>query len=154
MTHSDSKERLDFSRRLNQALDEAGVAEKGHGRQSAVAKMLGVTPGATRKYLEGLGYAEKSRINILAKKLNVRAAWLEHGESPMRLSPIIGQGDIGNMVLWEEVLEACLERIYKGGHQSLSFHKQAQYLLEVYAGSMKDGHVNLELADRLLRLIT
>ena len=72
-----------FSRRLNQALDNAGVPPKNFGRQTTVAKMFGVTQKAARKWLEGEGMPATKRIGEIAERLGVYGEWLLSGQGPM-----------------------------------------------------------------------
>lgn len=71
--------RLAFSARLNEVLDEHGVASKGAGRQIAVGKEFGVTQNAVRKWLEGEGVPELTRSIEIAQRYRVCVEWLLTG---------------------------------------------------------------------------
>ena len=84
MVTSNPKE--EFSRRLNKALDLAGIPPKGRGRQVAVAKMFGVSQKGARKWLEGESIPDTKRLPEIARRLNVRGEWLLTGQGPMRVT--------------------------------------------------------------------
>lgn len=72
-------EKIAFSRRLNEALDGAGFAEKGSGRQVALAAKYKVSQNAVRKWLEAESIPEVSRLMQLATDFNVSFEWLATG---------------------------------------------------------------------------
>lgn len=76
--------RVLFARRLNEALDGAGVPEKGKGRQVKVAKMFGVSQKGARKWLEGEAIPNTKRIAQIAARLEVAGEWLLTGQGEMR----------------------------------------------------------------------
>lgn len=82
-------ERLEFSARLNQALDEAQltppVPQKHRGRQRHVAKLFKVDQKAARKWLEGDGYPKMETVILIAKKLQVAVEWLLTGRGEKRV---------------------------------------------------------------------
>lgn len=77
--------RADFTARLHEALDDAGVRTRGRGvdihRQ---LKSLGVnkTTQAISKWLNGEAMAEADSMVALCSWLNVRREWLEYGVLP------------------------------------------------------------------------
>ena len=81
MVHSDAK-RDEFSARLRKALDQSGNSERGAGTR--LAKMLGVTPKAASKWLNGEAMPGHAKLIKLAGMLNVREEWLRYGVGPMR----------------------------------------------------------------------
>lgn len=81
-----TQEHADFARRLNEALDRMDFPAKGKGRQLALAKALGVTQKGARKWLEGEGMPEISRISLLAKFANVPFEWLATGRGPQTVT--------------------------------------------------------------------
>ena len=81
-----TQEHADFARRLNDALDRIDFPAKGKGRQLALAKALGVTQKGARKWLEGEGMPEISRISLLAKFANVPFEWLATGRGPTTIT--------------------------------------------------------------------
>lgn len=80
-------EKIAFSRRLNEALDDAGFAEKGAGRQVALAAKCKVSQNAVRKWLEGESIPEVSRLMQLAVDFNVAFEWLATGRGEKRATP-------------------------------------------------------------------
>lgn len=76
-----------FTKRLNEALDDNNFPPKGEGRQTAAAARFGVSQKGARKWLEAEGMPRTSKINVIAKKLGVRAAWLQSGEGPKHAAP-------------------------------------------------------------------
>lgn len=80
-------EKLQFSLRLNEVMDESplGIPVKGSGRQMVVAKMFGVGQKAARKWMEGEGFPEMEKCIQIAKKLNVSLEWLLTGRGDKRV---------------------------------------------------------------------
>lgn len=80
-------ERIEFSRRLNEALDESplGVPPKGDGRQTFVSRLFEVDQKGARKWLEGEGFPKLQRIITISKKLNVAVEWLVTGRGNKRM---------------------------------------------------------------------
>lgn len=76
-------ERVQFSQRLNLALDRKDVPAKGHGRQGAVGRMFKVTQKGARKWLEGEAIPATWRIAKMAERLGVNGEWLLTGQGPM-----------------------------------------------------------------------
>ena len=79
-----NREAKKFSERLNIALDDAGVPQKGMGRQSSVVRMLGVSHRVAKKWLEGEEFPPTSKMVKLSTLLNVRSNWLFSGQGAMR----------------------------------------------------------------------
>lgn len=71
--------RTAFAKRLNEVLDDHQIAEKGEGRQMAVSKAFGLTPKGVRKWLEGEGVPELTRVVEIAIKYGVCVEWLLTG---------------------------------------------------------------------------
>lgn len=80
-------ERVEFSRRLNEALDESPlrVPPKGEGRQVFVAKIFSVDQKGARKWLEGEGFPKMERCITIARKLEVTVEWLLTGRGNKRM---------------------------------------------------------------------
>lgn len=83
--------RKEFSRRLNEALDDRGMPMR--GRATAIHGVLvsagvGASTTAIGKWLSGQGLPERSRIIALAAWLGVREEWLEYGVGPKRQSDL------------------------------------------------------------------
>ncbi len=79
-----NREAQKFSERLNTALDDAGVPQKGMGRQSSLVRMLGVSHRVAKKWLEGSEFPPTSKMVKLSTLLNVRSNWLFSGQGLMR----------------------------------------------------------------------
>lgn len=78
---------MDFAKRLNQACDESpAVPEHGRGRQVFLAKKMGVTQEAVRKWLVGESLPRPDKIKDLAKALSVDPLWLQLGTSPLEIA--------------------------------------------------------------------
>jgi transcriptional regulator with XRE-family HTH domain len=54
----------------------------GHGRQSSLGRMFGVTAKAARKWLEGEGYPEMDLAIRIADRAKVNINWLLQGVGP------------------------------------------------------------------------
>lgn len=81
----DMDEKVSFSKRLNQLLDEIGVSPKGRGRQIAVGKMFGKNQKSARRWLEGEGFPELALAIRMATLFNVSLEWLLTGRGEKRL---------------------------------------------------------------------
>ena len=79
-----NQEAQKFSERLNAALDDAGVPQKGMGRQSSLVRMLGVSHRVAKKWLEGSEFPPTSKMVKLSTLLDVRSNWLFSGQGVMR----------------------------------------------------------------------
>ena len=75
-----NSEKQKFSARLNEALDDAGVPQKGMGRQSALVRMLGVSHRVAKKWLDGEEFPPTSKMVKIASQLKVRSNWLFSGQ--------------------------------------------------------------------------
>jgi transcriptional regulator with XRE-family HTH domain len=71
-----------FTERFKQALEEAGLAAKS---RKELGRMFGVTGQAIKKWLEGESIPAAERAPLVARKLDVRRAWLLDNELPMRV---------------------------------------------------------------------
>ncbi len=72
-------EKQRFAERLNSVLDDIGFPRLGHGRQSALAKLLDVTPDQVSVWLKGEGYPKTSKLVKIAQHVGVRSNWLLSG---------------------------------------------------------------------------
>ncbi|MBC2659782.1 LexA family transcriptional regulator [Pseudomonas sp. MSSRFD41] len=70
-----------FAARLKEALASNGLAEWGAGAR--LAKMAGVTPKASSKWMNGESMPGGAKMLALAKALSVRVEWLEYGRGSM-----------------------------------------------------------------------
>ncbi|MBB1614499.1 cI repressor protein [Pseudomonas sp. UMC65] len=74
-----------FVQRLKEALAANDLAEWGAGAR--LAKMAGVTPKASSKWMNGEAMPGGAKMLALAKALSVRVEWLEYGRGSMREEP-------------------------------------------------------------------
>lgn len=75
-----NNEKQKFADRLNEALDDAGIAQKGMGRQSTLVRMLGISHRVAKKWLDGDEFPPTSKMVKLASELQVRSNWLFSGQ--------------------------------------------------------------------------
>ena len=84
MVTSGKDPKVDFPSRLNQALDAAGFAPEGAGRQQALAKKLDVSQQAAGKWLRGETLPELGRVIEIALFTGRNVEWLLTGRGPAR----------------------------------------------------------------------
>lgn len=72
-----------FARRLHLLCDDMGL-QPGRGRQTALAKMFGVSPNAARKWLRGEGMPELDKAIEIATFAKANVQWLLQGNGPKR----------------------------------------------------------------------
>lgn len=101
--------RRDFSKRLNQALDNIGYPPKGSGRQVQLAKDFSVSQKGARKWLEGESMPSMTRLSELASRLGVSTEWLMSGrgeigvnEGQPRYSPDVVMLDENKLITYIE----------------------------------------------------
>ncbi len=70
--------RAGFAERLKKAMADKGLPEWGAGAR--LAKITGVTPKATSKWLNGEAVPGPANLLAIAEELCVRREWLEYGE--------------------------------------------------------------------------
>lgn len=87
-------EKQAFADRLNLVLDEAGYPPKGSGRQNRLAKDWDLSQKGVRKWVEGEGVPETTRLIEMAKHYGVSFEWLATGRDPVTLisSPRVVRG--------------------------------------------------------------
>lgn len=71
-----------FAARVNEVCDDLRLPT--HGRQTALAQRMGLTPNAARKWLRGEGMPEMATAVKLAQLANVSVLWLLQGVLPKR----------------------------------------------------------------------
>lgn len=76
-----------FVARLNEVCDDMGLPRQ-HGRQTALAKVFGVTQGATKKWLNGLSWPGFDHIVAICNWAQVNVNWLVMGAGPKRTGPL------------------------------------------------------------------
>ncbi|EOS94741.1 helix-turn-helix domain-containing protein [Erwinia tracheiphila] len=97
------KLREEFSARLAQACNMAGLDE--HGRGMALARALSVTSKAVSKWLNAESVPRQDKMNEIANFLDVDVIWLQHGKESEKLEfagsikdgyvPVIGEAVLG-----------------------------------------------------------
>lgn len=90
MVHIDEV-RAAFAARLKDALAANDVQSWGAGAR--LAKLAGVTPKASSKWLNGESMPGGAKMLALASALNVRVEWLEYGRGDMLDSQQVDEGD-------------------------------------------------------------
>lgn len=75
--------RAAFATRMHEVCVELGIPP-GHGRQTALGKMFGVTAKAARKWLMGLSYPEMATAIAISLKAGVNVLWLLQGTPPKK----------------------------------------------------------------------
>lgn len=83
--HRTDSEVQAFSARLNELLDAREYAPKGKGRQVELSRALKLSQQAARKWLEGEGMPELTRIIELAQLFHCHVEWLAAGRGPRDL---------------------------------------------------------------------
>lgn len=89
---TDDAEKVAFSARLNEALDDIRAPEKYKGRQLFVSEMISgqggkVSQKGARKWLECEAIPAMDNLVRLARGLNVSLEWLATGRGTKRLNP-------------------------------------------------------------------
>ena len=69
----------EFAERLTKALDRHPDAPKGRGRQTWLAKTVGKSNEAVRKWFKGESIPERLHVRELAALLDVDPGWLDYG---------------------------------------------------------------------------
>ena len=89
-----------FAARLAEVCQRMGLPDE-HGRQSALAKVFGVTPNAARKWLLGIGMPELDLAIRLADWGGVNVQWLLQGVGPK----LVDSGDTTPGELFDAVTD-------------------------------------------------
>lgn len=85
--------RAAFAARVHELCDELGIPN-GHGRQTALGKMFGVTSKAARKWLLGISYPEMPLAVAMCDRAGVNLLWFLQGTPPKRgdrVNPAVAQ---------------------------------------------------------------
>lgn len=90
------KEVIEFSKRLNEALDDNRAPVAGKGRQIYLKGLVKLSQEAVRKWLQGESMPTVPNTALLAKKLNVSFEWLATGRG-------------AKVLLSQEAIEVALE---------------------------------------------
>ena len=86
-----------FASRLHELCSEKGLPAR--GRQSELARLLGVTQGATRKWLTGVGFPDMDKIIQICEWAGANVNWLVMGIGPKRSDVI----DTKTVILGEAI---------------------------------------------------
>ncbi|WP_409524137.1 hypothetical protein [Nitrincola sp. MINF-07-Sa-05] len=160
VTKISESERGAFSRRLNELLDESGVAARGRPAEmqriwrSISGETISIT--STRKWLTGEAMPGTTKLGLLAKALGCRADWLlggggsksdtdqggyqvsDHSSSyqdkPIR-QPVSGI----DRALLRSVI-AMVERNARSRGLTLSITERAAIIAGVYSGCVEEGY--------------
>jgi transcriptional regulator with XRE-family HTH domain len=84
MVQSDEM-RAEFSRRLNQAMKDAGWGMRGRGAH--LAKITKTTPRGASKWLNGESIPRQEKLRIIANDLGVSQNWLQYEEGQKAQRP-------------------------------------------------------------------
>lgn len=72
-----------FAARVREAMDNSkAIPEHGHGRFYAIARRMGVTHEAVRRWATGASFPRLRSLERLAEVLEVDPGWLATGDSP------------------------------------------------------------------------
>lgn len=99
----ENQERLDFSKRLNEACDDMGLPPKYKARQVELARLFDVSPRGAAKWLEGESYPAVNKCSEIAKWSGVCFEWLMTGRGPKRFDEIYPTRAIAHVA---EVMQA------------------------------------------------
>jgi len=140
--------RNEFATRLNTALDARAWVPKNKGRQIELAKKMGVSQGAARKWLEGESYPDLDKIADLALHLKINSDWLLTGRGDMDIDRK-PTSDI-NEALLAEVMEFADQRTHG---ITMTSAQRARLVMVLYEMATKDGHVDAAMAESVIRLL-
>jgi len=121
-----SKEKKKFSQRLHEALDDMNYPRMGHGRQSALAKELKLSPQLIGKWLKGEDFPKTSQLVKVSQFLSVRSNWLLSGAGskyPKKSPPLSLVSSQKSVVEKEEMV----------AEESTSYAKEAVEEVEIKA---------------------
>ena len=124
-------ELIEFSNRLNYALDLIDFPCKGKGRQGALGKLCGVSAKGARRWLEAEAYPDTGRIADISEKLHISVEWLMTGRGKVQSSDILARfPKIANTEFeWKEIPLISWYQIYQFISDPLPFlAKQQQWL--------------------------
>lgn len=81
-----SKEKEEFSARMNEVADDLGIPEKGKNRQKALGDKFHVSQEAARKWLTGEGFPSTEKSIEIVKLAEVNYEWFMTGRGPKKFS--------------------------------------------------------------------
>lgn len=122
-----------FAARLNEVCDDLDIPKE-HGRQSALGRLMGVSPKAARKWLTGQGFPEMETAIRIAQLANINVNWLLQGVGPKKNDDSASVGLVlteGITALAEEDKLAVIDYMkYKFGSSTGWFaeDRKARYL--------------------------
>lgn len=128
-------EKADFSQRLNKALDDIGVPQKGQNRQEIVGKRFGVTQKGARKWLEAESIPNIDRCIHIAKDLGVSFEWLMTGRGSMKNDEAHSDNAQLLMVMFNQMTEDEQKLVM---HYVGMLYQQREDLADVHVLPRKD----------------
>lgn len=84
ITTMSSKEKEEFSARMNEVADDLGIPEKGKNRQKTLGKRFDVSQEAARKWLAGEGFPSTEKSIEIVKAAEVNYEWFMTGRGPKK----------------------------------------------------------------------
>lgn len=155
---------LAFAERFNRLLDETGLAPTGRGRPVFLSKIMKITPGGVRKWLEA--ESEPSPTNqrkliswLRSQGMSLNLNWLVTGEGEMFVEK---QKEVKYQEINPELLEDALKTIgaeLKRAGKTLSDNKTIQFGTVVYNDAFaktKEGEspkVDIQFVRQMVRLM-
>lgn len=85
-----SRTKREFSARLNEICDDAGIPPKGKNRQTILGKKFGVSQKGARKWLEGESLPTLEKCIELSARFQVHIEWLLTGRGPKQFDAAPG----------------------------------------------------------------
>lgn len=126
-------ELIEFSNRLNYALDLVNFPRKGEGRQVAMAELCGVSTKGARRWLEAESYPDTGRIVEISEKLNISVEWLMTGVGKIESSTMLNKlPNVGNTEFeWTKIPLISWAQIPQFVSDPQAFLTKAQEWLQV-----------------------
>lgn len=104
-----SPELVAFAKRLDEICDDMGVPRLGKGRPKKIAKQLGITDAAARRWFGAETYPSWEHITALCVWANVNVDWLMTGRPPKREADRYANPTIAEIVETLAVMEPALQ---------------------------------------------
>lgn len=113
------RELKEFSDRLISLCNKAGLPA--HGRQSHIARELGLDPSAVKKWFWGQGYPSMTHAKVLCRMLGCQVNWLMSGTGPER--------GIDNLETLVQIVIAIGDELHAAGRANWSRADKAEFIL-------------------------
>lgn len=114
----------DFSKRLNEVLDEHHFKEEDDGRQTALGKMFNVSQNAARKWLLGEALPQLSRVLQICERFDINPLWLLMGSTPKYLNKEKEHKKIVEKTMETEKAKNQIKEVEKQLIETISFLKK------------------------------